>query len=135
MRCVKRRARLKTSPIGKAEWHAMAAGSLMRWLLMVQCPSYSLSPIGGGVWHERNLDILLDREKLATQKLLTDRPGDFFDQFYDIPPQLTRGKTKVTVRFQSRPGDIAGGVFGLRMMQASAAPAERYESTIIFKEH
>lgn len=89
----------------------------------------------GGVWHERNFDILLDGEKLATQKLLTDRPGDFFDQFYDIPPELTRGKTKVTVRFQSRAGDIAGGVFGLRMMQASAAPAERYESTIIFKEH
>ena len=89
----------------------------------------------GGVWHERNFDILLDGEKLASQKLLTNRPGDFFDQFYDIPPELTRGKTKVTVRFQSRLGDIAGGIFGLRMMRASAAPAGRFESTIVFKEH
>ena len=89
----------------------------------------------GGVWHERNFDILLEGKKLASQKLLTNRPGDFFDQVYDIPPEVTRSKRKVTIRFQSRPGDIAGGVFALRMMRASAAPAERYESTIVFKEH
>lgn len=90
----------------------------------------------GGVWHLRSFDILVDGEKLATQKLLTNRPGDFFDHVYDIPAAMTAGKSKITVRFESRPGDVAGGVFGLRMMRAAAAPAERYDSTaIVFKEH
>jgi hypothetical protein len=30
---------------------------------------------------------------------------------------LTRGKQKVTVRFQAHPGNIAGGVFGVRMLR------------------
>ena len=88
----------------------------------------------GGVWHERNFDLLLDGGKLATEKLLTNRPGDFFDQVYDVPSELTRGRSRVTVRFQSRPGDIAGGVFDLRTMRASAAP-ERFVSEIVFKDH
>src|SRR5581483_678207 len=48
----------------------------------------------GGVWHARTFDVLLDGEKIATQKLHTNRPGDFFEVTHEIPPQLTRGKTK-----------------------------------------
>ena len=89
----------------------------------------------GGVWHERNFDILLDDQPLASQKLLANRPGDFFDQYHEIPAALSAGKSHVTIRFQSMAGDIAGGVFGLRMMRASAVPAHRYEQTIVFKDH
>ena len=89
----------------------------------------------GGVWHERNFELWLDEHHLADQKLLTNRPGDFFDQYHEIPPELTAGKSRVTIRFQSRPGDIAGGVFGLRMLHASAAPERRYEQEIVFKDH
>lgn len=89
----------------------------------------------GGVWHERNFDILLDGEPVASQKLLANRPGDFFEQYHEIPASRTAGRSLVTVRFQSRPGDIAGGVFGVRMMRASAVPAHRYEQTIVFKDH
>jgi len=74
----------------------------------------------GGVWHLRIFDILIDGEKLVTQRLLTNRPGDFFDKVYNIPPALTVGRSKITVRFQSRPEDIAGGIFGLRLMRGSA---------------
>ena len=38
----------------------------------------------------------------------------FFDARYLLPAELTRGKERVTVRFQPHPGNIAGGVFGLR---------------------
>lgn len=89
----------------------------------------------GGVWHERNFDIQLDGGHLASQKLLTNRPGDFFEQYHEIPASLCAGKSRVTLRFQSRPGDIAGGVFGLRMLRASAVPDQRYEQKIVFKDH
>jgi hypothetical protein len=80
----------------------------------------------GGVWHLRVFDVLIDGEKLATQRLLNDKPGDFFDQAYSIPTELTADKTKVSIRFQSRPGDIAGGIFGLRLMRGSAVQAGRF---------
>jgi uncharacterized protein len=98
-------------------------------------PSVLAVTYWGGVWHERNFDMFVDDTLLACQQLLTNRPGDFFDQYHDIPAELTAGKSRITLRFQSRPGDIAGGVFGLRMLRASAAPGQRYEQTIVFKGH
>ncbi|MCB1132377.1 MAG: glycoside hydrolase family 127 protein, partial [Verrucomicrobiae bacterium] len=88
----------------------------------------------GGVWHKRVFDLLLDDEPLATQSLLTDRPGDFFEKVYDLPVERTRDRAKLTLRFQSRPGDTAGSVFGIRVMKASAEPT-RYEAGFVFKDH
>ncbi len=66
---------------------------------------------------QRNFDILLDDRKIATQKLLHDKPGKFFEVDYPIPPELTRDKTKVTVKFTSHPQNFAGGLFGLRVLR------------------
>lgn len=71
----------------------------------------------GGEWVVRTFDIQIDGETIATQRLRTNRPGDFLEETYPIPHHLTRGKTRITVRFQAHPGDIAGGVFGLRTMK------------------
>ena len=83
-------------------------------------PMVLVSTYWGDEWQERNFDILIDGVKVATQKLHTNKPGDFFDQTYAIPPALTKGKTKVMVRFQAHSNDTAGGVFGLRTMRANA---------------
>jgi DUF1680 family protein len=64
----------------------------------------------------RNFDVLVDGVKIATQSLQNDKPGKFFDVTYAIPEELTRGKTKITVRFQAWPGNIAGGFYGLRVI-------------------
>jgi hypothetical protein len=65
----------------------------------------------------RTFDILIDGTKIATQVVNVPRPGDFFDVEYKIPAELTRGKNKVTVKFQSYPDGIAGGLFGLVMLK------------------
>jgi hypothetical protein len=65
----------------------------------------------------RTFDILVDGTKIATQVVNVNRPGDFFDVAYKIPPELTRGKTKVTVKFQSYPDGIAGRLFGLVILK------------------
>jgi hypothetical protein len=67
---------------------------------------------------ERNFDILVDGTKIASQKLLHNRPGEFWDATYPIPAGLTQGKQKVTVKFQAQPGNYAGGLFGLRVIRA-----------------
>jgi len=67
----------------------------------------------------RNFDILADGVRVATQSLQNDKPGQFFDVTYPIPVELTRGKEKVTVRFQARPGNTAGGLYGLRVVRGN----------------
>ncbi|MST94989.1 MAG: exo-alpha-sialidase [Pedosphaera sp.] len=63
----------------------------------------------------RAFDILVDGQKIATQTVNRNQPGDFFDVEYKIPVELTRNKEKVTVKFQAEPNGVAGGVFGCVM--------------------
>ena len=70
----------------------------------------------GGDSGGREFDILVDGDRLATLKLDNNRPGEFYEDTYSIPDQLTRGKAKVTVKFQAHTGKIAGGVFGCAIL-------------------
>lgn len=70
---------------------------------------------GGG---NREFDVLVDGQVIASQTLEQNRPNEFFDVGYPVPAELTRGKAKVTVRFQAKPGKWAGGLFGVRMIKA-----------------
>jgi len=71
----------------------------------------------GGETGQRTFDILADGSKIATQTLLTNQPGNFFDAAYEIPASLTRGKEKLTIRFQAHADNWAGGLFGIRMLR------------------
>ena len=37
---------------------------------------------------------------------------------YNIPAELTKGKPKVTVKFQAHPGAVAGGVYRCRTLKS-----------------
>ena len=65
----------------------------------------------------RTFKIMVDGKEIAVQNLDRNVPGAFFDQEYPVPPELTRGKSKVVVRFEGLPGKMAGGVFGLAMLK------------------
>jgi hypothetical protein len=66
----------------------------------------------------REFDVLVDGVKIASQKLDNNRPGQLFEVAYPLAKEQTQGKTSVTVRFQGRPGHVAGGVFECRTMKA-----------------
>ena len=65
----------------------------------------------------RTFDILVDGHPIATQTLTGTRPDEFLSVTYPIPPALTRGKTQITVRFQAKPGSLAGGVLDCRTVR------------------
>ena len=65
----------------------------------------------------RTFDILIDGERVATQTLKRNKPKEFFDVEYKIPPELTRGKRKVVLRFQAHPGNTAGGLYGCMVLE------------------
>jgi len=62
----------------------------------------------------RVFDIVVDGETIATQKLMKNKPNEFFDVEYPIPGRLIRGKSAVRVKLQAKPDAMAGGVFDLR---------------------
>ncbi len=72
----------------------------------------------------RTFDVLVDGQKIATQKLDNTQPDQFFDVTYPLPASLVHGKEHVTVKFQAQPGSMAGGLFGLRVLK-SAQPEPR----------
>ncbi|MGN6555071.1 MAG: beta-L-arabinofuranosidase domain-containing protein [Verrucomicrobiota bacterium] len=65
----------------------------------------------------REFDILVDGQVIATEKLQGGK-DDYFGVEYPLPKGLLAGKEKVTVRFQPKPGGVAGGVFDVRIVKA-----------------
>ncbi len=66
----------------------------------------------------RRFDILVDGQKIATQRLNNDKPNQFWDVTYALPAELLRGKARVTIRLAALPDNTAGGIFGARMLKA-----------------
>ena len=103
--------------LGKAWRHALDSGwfsyvlkVLPDWPMTFMC-TYWGSDVG------RTFDLIIEGIKIATQVVNVNKPGDFFDVEYKIPSELTRGKNKVTVKFQAHANSIAGGLFGCRMLK------------------
>ena len=69
----------------------------------------------------RSFDILIDGQKLTTQKLGHDRPGEFIDIDTPVPEALTRGKKAVRVKFVPHDRNTAGPVFGVRLFTEKPA--------------
>ena len=101
------------SAFGRTWRHAMDGGWFSyRLRVLADRPTTLACTWWGDERGRREFDILVDGTKIATQKLLHNRPGEFFEVEYAIPRELTRGKKTVTVRFQAHPGSFAGGAFG-----------------------
>jgi DUF1680 family protein len=69
----------------------------------------------------RTFNILVDGRKIAQETVERVIPIRFFDKEYPLPPDLTKGKQKVTVRFEAGTDSEIPAVFGLRMIRGDAA--------------
>ncbi|MBN2272744.1 MAG: glycoside hydrolase family 127 protein [Bacteroidales bacterium] len=73
----------------------------------------------GGFPGSKTFDILIDDNTIATENISNKKDGQFISPEYEIPEKLTRGKTKITVKFQAHPKNMAGPVFGVRTIKKS----------------
>lgn len=71
----------------------------------------------------RRFDILVDGDTIATEDLNRYKESRFYDISYAIPPELTKGKQYITVKFQARPGNGAGPVYGIRLVRSHTSAA------------
>ncbi|MDO3642413.1 glycoside hydrolase family 127 protein [Mucilaginibacter sp. L3T2-6] len=65
----------------------------------------------------RVFDILVDGIELSTEDLNKYKESRFYDISYTIPIELTKGKQKVTIKLQPKKGNMAGPVYGSRVVK------------------
>ena len=109
--------------LGDRKWRHATDGGWFSWQLKAlpdQAQELWVTYWGsdGG---NRVFDILVDGQKMATQRLENNKPDQFYDEVYRLPADLLKGKQAITVKFQAQPGAWAGGVFGARVMKTEAA--------------
>jgi DUF1680 family protein len=64
----------------------------------------------------RAFDVLVDGEKIASETL-EYHPAELLDREYQVPERLTRGKSRITVRFEPQENARTGGVVEIRTTQ------------------
>jgi DUF1680 family protein len=70
----------------------------------------------GSEGQQRVFDVLVDGERIATESL-EYHPTELLDKEYQVPEGLTRGKSRVTVRFQPQGTARTGGLVEVRAVQ------------------
>ena len=81
-------------------------------------PQQLVATFWGSDAGRREFDVVVDGKVIATQKLEMNQPGEFFEAAFLLPAELTHGKESITVKLVAHPGKLAGGLFGLRVVQA-----------------
>ena len=112
--------RTGAGPFGNRSWRHAVDGGWFSYQLKVSAgqPNVLLVTYWGSDQGNRVFDILVDGQKLATQKLQNNRPDAFYDELYEIPAAMTQGKESVVIRFQAHAGAMAGGIFECRVLKS-----------------
>jgi uncharacterized protein len=71
----------------------------------------------GGFPGAKTFDILVNKKIIATENISSKKDGQFINVQYDIPEEVSRGRSRVTVKFQAHEGNMAGPVFGVRTIR------------------
>jgi uncharacterized protein len=68
----------------------------------------------GGFPGAKTFDILVNDKLIVTENISNKKDGQFITVQYDIPQEITKGKTTVTVKFLAHQNNMAGPVFGIK---------------------
>ena len=78
-------------------------------------PVELIATYNGGERGNREFDILVDDVKIFSENLKGEKPRQFVDHIYPLAVVQTKGKSKVVVKYQALPKNIAGGLFEIRL--------------------
>lgn len=71
----------------------------------------------GGFPGRKTFDIMVNGKVIATENISNKKDGEFFYAEYQVPKDLTRGKSKIVLRIQAHEKNMAGPVFGIRTVR------------------
>ncbi|MBI3920830.1 MAG: glycoside hydrolase family 127 protein [Armatimonadetes bacterium] len=102
-----------SGPYADRFWRHALGGGWWSWDMKVlpEVPMTLVCTYWGSDVPPRKFDILVEGVLVGMQDLNRNKPNEFFEVEYAIPAELTKGKEKVTVRFQGHKDNMAGGVF------------------------
>ena len=80
-------------------------------------PMFLMCTYWGADTGKREFNIIVDDVIIAGQKIYELNPGRFIDIEYEIPSELTNGKEHINVKFRPFPDNLAGGIFGIAILQ------------------
>jgi hypothetical protein len=95
---------------------ARAGGFSYQLKVVPDRPMLLVCTYRGSEGQKRVFDVLVDGQKVATESLAY-HPTAMLDVEYVLPDALTRGKDRVTVRFQAQADASTGAVFEVRTVQ------------------
>jgi DUF1680 family protein len=72
----------------------------------------------GGYPGRKTFDIMVNGKVIATENISNKKDGEFIFVEYPVPVEFTMGKSRITLRIQAQPRNMAGPVFGLRTVRA-----------------
>lgn len=108
-----------SGPLGGRGWRHAVEGGWFSYSLRVTADAPVILSVTywGSDAGAREFDVLVDGTPLETRRLNNERPGRFFEVDLPLPAELTQGKASITVKFQAKPGNFAGGVFGVATLR------------------
>jgi|WetSurMetagenome_2_1015567.scaffolds.fasta_scaffold01058_6 uncharacterized protein len=71
----------------------------------------------GGFPGAKTFNIMADNTIIATENISNKKDGHFITVQYDIPEEISKGRSKLTIRFQAPEANMAGPVFGIRTIR------------------
>lgn len=112
----------ENSDSGTAFGRRWRHGQLFSYAMKVEpeSPCVLVATYWGNESGRRTFDILVDDKKLATENTINKwNKGEFMDVEYPLPADQLAGKSTVRVAFRAHDENIAGGVFGLRVVRSA----------------
>ncbi len=106
--------------MGEYKWRDARDGGWFSFTMNVADSSVSqqLICMYWGSDGNREFEVLVDGERIATQLLNGSKPNEFIYETYTIPPSAMANKKTITVKLQAHEGSTAGGLFGCRVVKA-----------------
>jgi hypothetical protein len=71
----------------------------------------------GGFPGAKTFDILINDKPIATENISNKKDGQFISVQYDIPQEISNERSRLTVKFKAHEGNMAGPVFGVRIIK------------------
>jgi len=84
--------------------------------IAADAPTTIVATYRGSEGRQRVFDVLVDDQKVATESL-EYHPAEALDREYAVPEAVTRGKSRVTVRFQAQRDTTAGALIEVRTVR------------------
>lgn len=113
--------RSRSGSFESRKWRDAIEGGWFSYEMKTAAPGTSqtlMCQYWGGDSGKRQFRITANGLTIAEPRLQNNKPGEFFREEYSLSPEAVGNNDRMTIRFEGHPGNLAGGLFELRVLHA-----------------